>query len=313
MTMLQSIRTLLLAAFLSATSVSSAAAATLPNAPASYVMTLGKLKVVALYDGYLPGNMTEILRGGDTERVATLLENANLDHDARMSVNAYLIDTGKQKILVDTGGGALTGPTAGRLQESLGSAGYSADGIDVILMTHLHPDHIGGLVNGEQARFRKAVVWINEVELNYWKSYEADAQRDADAKAAAKVVRRYLKPYEDDGRIAAFNWGDKLAANVEAVDLKGHTPGHTGFRVGLGAEQIQIWGDVIHVEPVQFPEPEVTVIYDASPKQAVRTRLSALADAVQGGYWVADAHIAFPGIGKVGKHGDHYIWVPVDQ
>ena len=290
-------------------------ASALPDAQASYSMNVGKFKVVALYDGYLPADMVKILEGGDGARISTLLERAGLDKDARMSVNVYLVDTGDQQILIDTGGGELTGSTAGRLQESLKAAGYSADQIDVVLMTHLHADHIGGLLNGQQRAFKNAVVEVNDQELNYWMSDPSVAQGKEDKPEAFSAVKRYLKPYQEAGRVRTFKWGDQLFAGIEAIDLRGHTPGHTGFKVSEGGDQLLFWGDVIHVQPVQFPEPQVTVIYDSTPSQAISTRKAALEDASTAAhpYWVADAHIDFPGIGKVQKKGEDYFWQPVQK
>ncbi|MHC9176502.1 MBL fold metallo-hydrolase [Pseudomonas aeruginosa] len=289
-------------------------ATTLPATHASYSTSVGKFKVVALYDGYLPADMIKILEGGDGKRVIKLIEQAGLEKDARMSVNVYLVDTGDKKILMDTGGGVLTGSTAGRLKKSLKSAGYSPDQIDVILLTHLHADHIGGLLNERQERaFKNAIVEVNELELSYWLSAPSVALGKEDKPEAFAAVKKYLKPYQDAGRIRTFQWGEKLFSGIEAVDLRGHTPGHTGFKVSDSGEQLLFWGDVIHVEPVQFPEPEVTVIYDSSPKQAISTRKAALEDATMMGYKVADSHIDFPGIGKVGKRGDDYIWVPIKK
>lgn len=287
-------------------------ASALPDAQASYSMNVGKFKVVALYDGYLPADMVKILEGGDGARISSLLEQAGLDKDARMSVNVYLVDTGDKKILVDTGGGELTGNTAGRLQESLKDAGYSADQIDMVLMTHLHADHIGGLLSGQQRAFKNAVVEINDQELNYWMSDAAIALGKEDKPEAFSAVKRYLKPYQEADRVRTFKWGDKLATGIEAVDLRGHTPGHTGFKVSEGGDQLFFWGDVIHVQPVQFPEPQVTVIYDSTPAQAIVTRKAALEEASTSSqrYWVADAHIDFPGIGKVEKQGEDYLWSP---
>lgn len=288
-------------------------AATPPAAPASYTMHVGKLKVVALNDGYLPADMMKILEGGDGKRITELLKEANLDKDAGISVNVYLVDTGDKKILVDTGGGTLTGKTAGHLQESLRVAGYTPEQIDVVLMTHLHADHIGGLLNGEQRAFKNAVVKVNDQELTYWMSDASAALGKEDKPSAFSAVKHYLKPYQDAGRVSTFKWGDNVMPGIEAVDLRGHTPGHTGFKIGAQGDQLLFWGDVIHVEPVQFPEPEVTVIYDTTPSQAVKTRKAALDMAPKAGYWVADAHIDFPGIGKVETHDGNYIWKPIEK
>jgi glyoxylase-like metal-dependent hydrolase (beta-lactamase superfamily II) len=214
-------------------------------------------------------------------------------------VNAFVVKIPEGLVLVDTG----NGPRAG-LAGSLSEAGISPSDIIAVLLTHFHGDHISGLLTGDgQAAFPNAVVYADKVESDYWLN---------DSGRSAKPTRD-LAPYVKLGNYKLFSPGDELFPSVTAVELYGHTPGHSGFYFKGGEKDLLAWGDIVHVRHVQFKNPEATMTYDVDTKTAAETRKRIFADAAGKGYFVAGAHLPFPGVGHVVAAGDAYDYKSIDE
>jgi glyoxylase-like metal-dependent hydrolase (beta-lactamase superfamily II) len=271
-------------------------------APGFYRMALGKFTVVALADGGFDMPAPKLLQEDRPGVVKDLLGKAGYSDTVPTSINGFLIDTGSKRVLIDTGTGGALAPTTGKLLEHLRAAGYEPAQIDEILITHLHPDHIGGVTHDGKAVFANAVLRVSAADVAYW----AD-----DAKTASKDVIAALAPYRASGHLQTFAPGATLAPGITAIDTAGHTAGHTSYLVESEGRKLLVWGDLLHVAAVQFADPKVTIQYDSTPAQAEAQRAKVLAAAAQNGEWIAAAHIAFPGLGHVVKAGDAYAWQPV--
>lgn len=284
------------------------------QAPGYFRLTVGEVEVTALYDGVInvsPG----LLRGVKPRDLAVLLEDAFLDPktDFPVPVSAFLVNTGRNLVLVDAGAGALPGLGTGLLPENLRAAGYAPDEIDTVLLTHLHMDHALGVADGDgRAVFPRAVVRVGQADAAYWLSDELAA-------ASSEKVKRYLKsldgalaPYIADGRFKPFAPGETPVDGVEAVPLPGHTPGHHGFRVVSKERRLLVWGDVMHNAAVQFPKPETAIDFDLDRPWAASTRKVLLSELATGRDWVAGAHLPFPGVGRIRAKGKAYVWVPAE-
>ncbi|MGN6481483.1 MBL fold metallo-hydrolase [Luteibacter sp.] len=276
-----------------------------------FKLAVGNVKVVALSDGSftLPasGLMVESRKG----EVRDALAKAHLGDGVPTSVNAFLVDTGDKRILIDTGSGAFLGTTLGQVNAHLTAAGYRADQIDEVLLTHLHADHVGGLIDHGRMVYPNATVRVDERERAFWENRANAGRVDGSVAATFDAVATALKPYEEAGHVKDFHTGDTVGPGITAIDEPGHTAGHTGFRVESNGKVLMVWGDLVHLAAAQLPDPKVTIRFDSTPAAAVGSRLKALDAASKTGELVAGAHLQFPGIGTVGKDGAGYTWSPV--
>lgn len=270
---------------------------------------VGAIAVTAVSDGYLDGSL-DVIRGIEPAEAASLLRTAFRPVPRRTSVNCYLVRTGGRTVLIDTGCGATTQPSAGRLFANLDAAGVPPAAIDTVLLTHMHGDHSNGLTDAAgQALFPNATVSMHAAEWAYWsdRSNLAEVERSGRGVPYFDTARRQMAPYLD--RLDLFESGE-VAPGITAVPLPGHTPGHTGYRIGSGADSLLIWGDIAHVPEVQIPHPDVTVIYDVDPAQAEASRCRILAETAADGQLVAGMHLHFPGYAHVIQDGAAFRLIP---
>jgi glyoxylase-like metal-dependent hydrolase (beta-lactamase superfamily II) len=282
------------------------------QAPGWYRMTLGDFEVTALIDGTLALPADQILTGTTPAKVKQALDREHLPNQVETSVNAYLINTGSKLVLIDAGTSNLFGPTLGKLVANLKASGYKPEQVDEIYITHMHPDHAGGLSAGGKALFPKAIVRAAKVEGDYWLN---QANMDKAAKPEKDMfqgIMASLQPYVSAGKYKPFEGDVELVPGIHAVASPGHTPGHTFYVVESKGQKLVVWGDVMHVAAVQFANPSVTIQFDHDSKKASAQRKQAYADAAAKGYYVAIAHVSFPGIGHVIADGKAYRWVPVN-
>lgn len=279
------------------------------QAPAYRRMTLGDWVVTAVADGGLT-LPPEALPNASQEQWTEAMEAAFLETDGyRASVNTFLLQNGDATILVDAGGSKQMMETLGNVTANLAAAGVSPSDIDTILLTHMHSDHIGGLADPSGAAvFPNAEIVVRDRELAFWTD-PAEASRIPEMqRGTVEVANVMTSAYE--GRITPFADDVVVVDGIEAVALYGHTPGHTGYRLSGGGETLLIWGDVMHVAPVQMPRPEIYIGFDVTPEEAVATREALLKTVADERMMIAGMHMAFPGFGHVGTDGEGYRFVP---
>ena len=278
-----------------------------------YRMMLGQFEITALSDGAGPLPVDKLLTNTTPAQVGSLLARSYLKAPVETSINAFLINTGSKLLLVDTGAGKLFGPdAAGRLVANLRKAGYQPEDVDAVLLTHIHVDHSGGLTVDGKAVFPNAVIHVDRHDLDFWMDPAnapkvAEPERPSFAQAAASFA-----PYIAAGKVKAHSGNTQLFPGVRSIETPGHTPGHSFYVVESDGQQLQFWGDLIHAADVQFAAPAVTIRFDVDAPAAAQQRQKAFADATRRGYWVAAAHVSFPGIGHVRRDGAAFAWVPVN-
>ena len=282
------------------------------QAPGYYRMMLGDFEVTALSDGAVALDMKKLLTNVKPERVDALFKRAYMTNPVTTSVNAYLVNTGSKLVMIDSGAGKLFGPTLGNLLASLRAAGYQPEQVDEIYITHMHGDHVGGLMQGDQRAFPNAVVRADKRDADFWLS---QANLDAAPEGAKDFFRgamASINPYIAAGKFQPFDGGGELVPGITAVSTYGHTPGHTMYLVQSKGEKLAVLGDLMHVASVQFVDPSVTIQFDSDSKQAAVQRKKVYADSAKQGIWLAVAHISFPGIGHIRSDGTGYVYYPIN-
>lgn len=283
------------------------------QAPGFYRFELGDFEIVALLDGTHPFPATELAVGAKPGEVADLLAQAFLTSPVEGGFSAFLVRTPGKLVLIDTGAGDLYGRDGGLLVANLRAAGIAPEQIDEIYLTHLHRDHVGGLLMGGKVVFPRAIVRVAQVEADFWLNDANRGKVPAFLGSMFDGAEQCLKPYIAEGRFKPYAEGEALAPGITAIAAPGHTPGHHQYLVESRGKALLVWGDTVHVAPVQLPDPHVAMKYDTDPAAAVRSREAAFAAAADKGWWVAGAHISFPGLGHVRRTAPgSYAWIPAN-
>src|SRR5262245_57499410 len=239
--------------------------------PGIYHRRVGDIVVTALHDGYQDSPIATVRDIAAHEAVRMLRDNLR-PAPRRTSANCFLIRNGSRIALVDTGFGTGVRPTVGFLQTNLAAAGVAPDEIDVVLLTHMHPDHWGGLADKQgRALFPRAELVMHADDHAYWHDDAAMMRIEDPARRQTFFMegRARVAPYRE--RMRLFTGGE-VFPGVAAVPLPGHTPGHTGFMIASRNASLLIWGDIVHVQELQVARPEVTMAVDVDPARAAATR-----------------------------------------
>jgi glyoxylase-like metal-dependent hydrolase (beta-lactamase superfamily II) len=280
--------------------------------PGFYRTKVGDFEVTALYDGAAQFDVNWL-----TAKKVTMSGVAKALHQNPhlLDVNdaGFLVNTGKEVILVDAGAGTwFGGGGLGRLVTSLHGAGYSPEQVDRVLVTHLHSDHIGGLTTQDGKRvFPNAEIWVAKAESDFWLSPEIAAKAPKDVQPFFQAAQAISAPYIKAGKWHTFSDSDSLGDGIRVISLHGHTPGHTGYEFSSQGQNILFWGDTIHEQLVQLSHADITVVFDIDHAGAVGTRTQAFPALASGATLIAGPHMPFPGIGRLRKEANGYVWAPV--
>jgi glyoxylase-like metal-dependent hydrolase (beta-lactamase superfamily II) len=279
--------------------------------PGLFRLKVGDLEVTALFDGPAVAD-PHWLHGERT--VDGVLKALQTDpHMMDAADTGFVVNTGKQLVLVDAGSGTWYGGGAfGHLAANLRSAGYTPEEVDLVLVTHLHADHIGGLTTQDgQIVFPNAEVYVAKPESDFWLSPETAAKAPKDVQPFFQAAQGVAAPYIKAGKWHTFSGSVPIVDGMQVVPLHGHTPGHTGYEFSSKGQKILFWGDTIHAQRVQLQHPDVTVAFDIAPAAAAATRNQLLSDLAREDVVIAGPHMLFPGLGRLHKAGSGYSWAPV--
>jgi glyoxylase-like metal-dependent hydrolase (beta-lactamase superfamily II) len=289
-----------------------AEAQTAASASAAFVRRkIGEIEVTALLDGSVTFP-TAMLLGFDATAAEPAAKAAHKPFDPAamtLGVSAYLVRTGGRVIAVDTGAPGLMGPTVGGWAASLAAAGIAPDQVDTVFLTHLHPDHVGGLTDPASgaALLPKAELIASEADWAFTHDDAVYAGASKDFQSFFDLSRTLVAPY--DARKTLIQPGAEIAPGLTTVALPGHTPGHLGLRIDSGNESLLIWGDLLHSTAFQFARPDWSLAFDADPTVATDSRKKTLDMAAADGLMVAGMHLDFPGFGYVETAGDAYRFI----
>ena len=266
--------------------------------------TIGSLKVTPLTDGDFTLPRAIFPQAEENEAPAEM----------PATLNSFLIEDGMRKILIDAGAGSSFAETLGNVPNSLRTHNIMPHDITDIFLTHAHLDHVGGLIDSAgNLLFSHTQIHIRDSELEFWFNDEIYNSVDEGTKFYFDIARKSLSPYKNAGMIKTFDKNADMGGGIFAVDLPGHTAGHTGFRVTEGNQQLLIWGDIIHIPSVQMMHPDWNNNFDLNNEIANKTRQDILNEAATDHIKITGMHLPNPHFSYVEKRGNGFAFSGLEK
>ncbi|MBS7700151.1 MULTISPECIES: MBL fold metallo-hydrolase [unclassified Chelatococcus] len=283
--------------------------------PSRYAVRIGEIDVLVVSDGVLPLPTNMLGHNADPAARKAWLNDMFLPPDAfDWSLNVVLVRSGSQTILIDAGLGLdpdLNLPRAGQLIRRLESAGIDLASVTDIVLTHMHMDHIGGLlVDGVKDRLRPDLrIHVAAAEVKFWEApdFTHAVMPDGFPDALRATAKRFAKEYRSQLRL--FEDEHEVAPGVVVRRTGGHTPGHSVVRLASGGDRLTFAGDAIFA--VGFDHPDWYNGFEHDPEEAARVRVRLLTELAETGEQLVATHLPFPSVGRVAIAGDAFRWVPV--
>src|ERR1700730_17304460 len=289
------------------------------NGNGFYRFKIGDFQATVISDGYGQIPVGPILATNASEaELAPVLKANFMQPVIQFTNNILVVETGRERILVDTGFGEKLGPSFGSfpgLEANLRRAAIGPESIDLVVTSHCHLDHIGGLVKKVGAiTFPKATFcfvdtgWINWTGSRYESEIDNSPMPDPFKKATIGAARDNLPPVADRSRFV--KQGGEIATGVHYVAAPGHSPSHAAILFTSGNEQFMHMGDIAHNPVTSLQHPDWTPVFDYEPAQAIKSRKAILDGVATDGVMVMGYHFPFPAIGHVVRYDTAYRWEP---
>jgi glyoxylase-like metal-dependent hydrolase (beta-lactamase superfamily II) len=287
------------------------------NGNGFYRFKIGDFQATVISDGYgeLPVRPIFVTNASEIE-LAPVLKANFMQPAIQVTNNILVVDTGRERILVDTGFGEKIGPPFGSfpgLEANLRRAGITSESIDLVVISHCHLDHIGGLVTKSGAlAFPKAEFVFVDAEWNYWtgSAYENDVNSsgmpDPFKQATIWAARENLPAVANRARFV--KQGGEITGGVHYIVAPGHSPFHAPILFTSGEEQFMHMGDIAHNPVTSLQHPDWTPVFDYEPAQAIKSRKAILDRLATDGVLAMGYHFPFPAIGHVVRHDTTYRW-----
>jgi len=281
--------------------------------PSRYALRVGEIDVLVISDGVVTPPAESMATNADPAAREAWLDDNFLSHDTfDWALNEIVVRSGGRTMLIDSGLGLEYPdfPRAGQFGLRLDSAGIDLGSVTDVVLTHMHFDHIGGLlVDGVKTRLRPDLrIHVSAAEAKFWEA--PDFSRTAMPPDMQGVIResakRFLSEYHD--QLRPFEVECEVAPGVLVTRTGGHTPGHSVVRLASGGERLMFAGDAVF--PVSFEHPEWHNGFEHDPEEAARVRVQLLRELAETGAWLVATHMPFPSIGRVAVAGDVFRWVP---
>ncbi|WP_334504438.1 MBL fold metallo-hydrolase [Bradyrhizobium sp. AZCC 1678] len=283
--------------------------------PSRYALKVGDIDVLVVSDGVLPLPTQMLGHNADPADRAAWLKDMFLPQDAfDWALNVVVVRSGGKTILIDAGLGSdpdLNLPRAGQLIKRLEAAGIDLGSVTDLVLTHMHMDHIGGLlVEGVKERLRKDLrIHVAAAEVKFWESpdFSHTSMPQGFPDALRSAAKRFVSEYGSNLR--TFDEEHEIAPGVVARRTGGHTPGHSVVRVASGDDGLTFAGDAVFT--VGFEQPDWHNGFEHDPEEAARVRVRLLRELAKSGEMLVATHLPFPSIGRVAADGDAFRFVPV--
>ena len=282
------------------------------QAPSFYRCKVGEFEVTVVNDGAraipLPA---QFVRNVGNEQVLAAAEAAYMPKGSIVGpFNPIVVNTGAKLVLIDTGYGPGLGPTVGLLPSTLAAAGFDPNAIDVVLISHMHGDHILGLKTPDGAlAFPNAEIKVPAIDWAFWMNDDNMSRApEGFTKTSFGFNRKIFSNLAD--KVTRYEWGRDVAPGITAVETSGHTPGHTSFVIASGPSQLFFQADVTNVPDLFLRNPDWQVMFDHEPEKAVATRRRIYDIASADKLLISGYHFPFPGLGYIEKAGSGYRLIP---
>jgi glyoxylase-like metal-dependent hydrolase (beta-lactamase superfamily II) len=283
------------------------------QAPAYYRTKVGSFEVTQFAEGARTFPMPDgFVRNVPKEQALAAAEAAYMPKGmVTVPFNPVLVNTGSKLVLFDTGYGPDAAPPVGRLIPHMAAAGIDPKSIDIVVLTHLHPDHANGIRSASGMTFPNAEIKVPAQDWAFWMSddHMARAQSNNMMKGYFANVRKVFAGLQD--KVTKYDWNKEVAPGITAFETSGHTPGHTSFTVQSGSAKMLIQADVTNIPELFLRHPDWHVAYDVDPERAVRTRRRFYDMASSEKTLISGFHFSFPSMGYVEKDGKDFRLVPV--
>jgi glyoxylase-like metal-dependent hydrolase (beta-lactamase superfamily II) len=270
---------------------------------------IGSYGALALKDGALqePNDGKSFVVGQSTAEVAATLKSGGAPADHfEFSIQPLLVHAGSHVLLFDTGAGSNFGEIAGKLLGAMASAGENPASVTDIFISHAHGDHVGGLVTpAGTLAFPNATIHMSLPEWKWLSGMSAENAKNVgipQMTVLVAAIRTKVVPFEPGA--------DLLPGIVKAVEIKGHTPGHSAYRIGSDPNTLLVFGDAMHSYVVSVLKPSWKIAFDTDQKTSVASRTALVAQTAATGQRLYAEHFPFPGVGKIVKHKNDYAWAP---
>ncbi len=304
-----------------------AGAATLASLPAAAVppqkgamppifhrIKLGDMEVTTLLDGAMGGTNAGIqtfFPDSRPEEIVPLRERAfAIEGGLHQPVGAYLVNTGRNLVMIDCGGHSSFIPTTGRTLDALRATGHDPAQVDTVILTHIHPEHALGLsYDGTTANFPNAEVVVTQQDHQFWTD-PAMESRVPQGQRFIEAGRRAIRPYANRIRTVEMREGLEVVPGIFLLPAPGHTPGHVSYRLTSQNRSMLIWGDIAHQMVIQLARPRWRVGVDVDPAMGVESRVRTLEMLAAERLLMGGVHVPWPGFGRVIRDGEGFLYVP---
>ena len=263
---------------------------------------IGEFSITAISDGYLSASL-DLLSNIDLLDASKLQQDAGVNDPSSIHINCYLVRGRGRTILIDAGAGGFK-QWGGKLKVNLALAGVQPSDIDTILLTHAHPDHVGGLLDSSgEAAFPDAELVIHQHEVSFWEDDSNLSRASERARGNFLFARKVFDQYREKMRLFTDN---EVLPGIIAMPLLGHTAGHSGYRIESADRSLLIWGDIVHFPQIQIARPDVSIAFDQDPLLSAKTRSKLLNVVSSDNILIAGMHLGELGFARIQRKGNLY-------